>query len=155
MRRHELIRHNVLAQLPSLEEHETASNDLTILHTFSHLLIREICMISGYSSGSITERLYLTHQTDGSINNCGILLYTSGPSSDGTLGGLVRQATSERLELILRRALLAKEDCSNDPVCYDHTPSGDERNGAACHACLYLSETSCELGNLFLDRRWE
>lgn len=152
---HERIRHNVLNQLPSLEEHEIASNDLTILHTFSHLLIREICMISGYSSGSITERLYLTHQADGGINNCGILLYTSGPSSDGTLGGLVRQATSERLELILRRALLAKEDCSNDPVCYDHTPSGDERNGAACHACLYLSETSCELGNLFLDRRWE
>ena len=80
---HERIRHNVLTQLPSLEEHETASNDLTILHTFSHLLIREICMISGYSSGSITERLYLTHQTNGSINNCGILLYTSGPSSDG------------------------------------------------------------------------
>ena len=30
--------------------------------------------------------------------------------------------------------------------CLLYHPSGDERNGAACHACLYLSETSCELG---------
>jgi hypothetical protein len=46
--------------------------------------------------------------------------------------------------------------CSNDPVCADHDPSvaGDERvlQGAACHSCLLVPETSCEARNVFLDR---
>jgi len=27
-------------------------------------------------------------------------------------------------------------------------------HGAACHACLFVSETTCERGNRFLDRRF-
>jgi hypothetical protein len=46
--------------------------------------------------------------------------------------------------------------CSNDPVCADHEPddrSGDRAtHGAACHGCLLIAETSCEMKNLFLDR---
>ena len=46
--------------------------------------------------------------------------------------------------------------CSNDPVCADHEPddrSGDRAtHGAACHGCLLIAETSCEMRNLFLDR---
>ena len=34
-------------------------------------------------------------------------------------------------------------------------PKGKEEflHGAACHFCLFLSETSCERTNRFLDRR--
>jgi len=150
----ERIRHAFTNQVPFIQDEDGSGNWLTVLHSLSHLLIRETCLIAGYSAGSISERLYLDADENGSITYAGILLYTSGPSSDGTLGGLVRQAAPDRLESIVQRAMLSLEDCSNDPVCYDHVPNSEERNGAACHACLYLPETSCELGNLFLDRRW-
>ncbi|MGH3212611.1 MAG: DUF1998 domain-containing protein, partial [Trebonia sp.] len=44
--------------------------------------------------------------------------------------------------------------CSSDPLCAEHDPR-DRRvlYGAACHACLFAAETSCERGNHYLDRR--
>ena len=30
----------------------------------------------------------------------------------------------------------------------------DFLHGAACHVCLFVSETTCERGNRFLDRRF-
>ena len=96
----------------------------------------------------------MIHNENNEINQCSILLYTSGPSSDGTLGGLVRQATKIQIEKIVDRAIAAQDMCSNDPVCHDHHPNSDEPNGAACHSCVYLPETSCELRNYLLDRRW-
>jgi hypothetical protein len=68
----------------------------------------------------------------------------------GTLGGLV--ATAPRFAHILRSALERLRICSNDPVCADHEPddrSGDRAtHGAACHGCLLIAETSCEMRNL-------
>ena len=43
--------------------------------------------MSGYSLGSIRERLFF-EADNGNCENAGILIYTSSPSSDGTLGGL-------------------------------------------------------------------
>jgi hypothetical protein len=61
-----------------------------------------------------------------------------------------------RFASILRSALERATICSNDPVCADHEPddrSGDRAtHGAACHGCLLIAETSCEMRNLFLDR---
>ena len=148
------LRKSIKAQLPNILTFPDAANHLSVLHTFSHLLIKELCTISGYSLGSIRERLYIKHDDEGQLVKSGILLYTSGPSSDGTLGGLVRQGTEELSEHLIRRAIEALMMCSNDPVCYNHEPNINERNGAACHSCVYLPETSCELGNMFLDRRW-
>ena len=140
-------------QMPAVEK-PNGQSSLTILHTFSHLIIKELCGMSGYALGSIRERLYLDVDDEGLVKTAGILLYTSGPSSDGTLGGLVSQATEDRITEAVRRALDKKENCSNDPVCYSHKPIGDEVNGAACHTCVLLPETSCELRNFFLDRKW-
>ena len=85
---------------------------------------------------------------------CGILIYTATPGAQGTLGGLV--AAGSRFSSILRNALARQLICSNDPVCADHEPdgrSGDRAtHGAACHGCLLIAETSCEMRNLFLDR---
>ena len=150
------LNRNIKNQLSTLKFNPASQsgNHLTIVHTLSHLLIREICSLSGYSLGSISERLYLEEDDDGTVMSAGILIYTSGPSSDGTLGGLVRQGTPRLMENLIRRAISSIETCSNDPVCYRHTPSPSERNGASCHSCLYLPETSCELNNLYLDRRW-
>jgi hypothetical protein len=44
--------------------------------------------------------------------------------------------------------------CSSDPLCIESTGQGTNAlNLAACHACALLPETSCEEGNLLLDRR--
>jgi hypothetical protein len=57
----------------------------------------------------------------------------------------------------MRRYLeMAMEDasvCSNDPVCSDVTVKPPAFNGAACYACAFLPETSCEHKNTWLDRR--
>jgi len=44
--------------------------------------------------------------------------------------------------------------CASDPLCAEHHPIKDglTLHGAACHACLFLPETSCERGNKYLDR---
>ena len=43
--------------------------------------------------------------------------------------------------------------CTSDPLCADHDPRDrGDLFGAACHACLFASETSCERGNHYLDR---
>jgi hypothetical protein len=84
----------------------------------------------------------------------GILLYTSAPDAEGTLGGLVALGKPEVFGAILAQALERAGLCSSDPLCSDHAPSAeqDALHGAACHACLLVSETSCRAGNRFLDR---
>ncbi len=120
----------------------------TLLHTLAHALIRAFALECGYSASGIRERIYAR---DGMA---GILLYTAAPDSEGTLGGLVRLAEPEMLTLVLKQALRDASLCSSDPMCAEHRPEHDRTvHGAACHACLFAAETSCELGNRFLDRK--
>ena len=143
--------------IPALHEGSTYyMSAFTVLHTLSHMLIKEFSAMSGFSLGSLAERLYLELDDEGgTVLSAGILLYTSSPSSDGTLGGLVQQAASiERVENLIQRSLENLLSCSNDPICMEHKPRLGAGNGAACHACVLLPETACEFANLGLDRRW-
>jgi hypothetical protein len=121
-----------------------------LLHTLSHLLIQTLAMCCGYPASSIRERIY----ADAVAQQFGILLYTGSPDAEGTLGGLVRQA--RHIEDHLAQALRMSALCSNDPVCAQHVPgeSLESRwlNGAACHGCALVAETSCEMRNDYLDR---
>ena len=70
------------------------------------------------------------------------------------MGGLVRQGDPDRLPAVIMRALHASSWCSGDPLCRESENQGMAGlNRAACHACLLVSETSCELANALLDRR--
>lgn len=121
-----------------------------LLHTFSHALIRQLALESGYSASGITERIYTKPQNPAMA---GILLYTAAPDSEGTLGGLVSLGETNRLGNFIERALEAAKLCSSDPLCSEHDPRTHGRlYGSACHACLFASETSCERGNHYLDR---
>jgi hypothetical protein len=121
-----------------------------LLHTLSHLLVREIALECGYSSASIRERIYAKRDPD----QTGILLYTAATDSEGTLGGVARLSAPRELERILDAAFQNAERCSSDPLCAEHVPlaTEDTLHAAACHACLFASETTCENGNRFLDR---
>ena len=124
-----------------------------LLHSMSHLLMSALSLECGYPASSLTERIFCApHDSD--LPMAGFLLMTGSPSAEGTLGGLVEEG--RRLKAHLGRALEMAGLCSNDPVCAQHTPKNDlaERHleGAACHGCLYVAESSCERFNNFLDR---
>ncbi len=118
-----------------------------VLHTLSHLLIKELEFLAGYPATSIQERLYLN---DGQME--GVLIYTIA-GSEGSYGGLISQATSEKFEKLFFSALERAKDCASDPVCYDSEGQGiSGLNLAACYSCALLPETSCEEFNGLLDR---
>ncbi|MBB6099408.1 hypothetical protein HNR42_002849 [Deinobacterium chartae] len=122
-----------------------------MLHTLAHLLIRELALECGYNAASIRERVY-ADTTEGR-DQAGILIYTAAADSDGTLGGLVELGKPENLGRLLRQALERAHVCASDPLCAEHDPSKDQTlHGASCHACSFVSETSCERGNRLLDR---
>lgn len=125
------------------------------LHTLSHLLIREAAMSSGYGSASLTERIYAWRKDGSRPAAAGLLITTTASDSEGTLGGLVDLSRPERLGRLVHEAVRRGERCSSDPVCSHRRPRGKEDflHGAACHFCLFVSETSCERTNRFLDRR--
>ena len=114
----------------------------------------EIALDCGYPASSLKERVYALAGMDPAQGRFGILIYTATAGAQGTLGGLV--GSVPRFSHILASALQRAAICSNDPVCADHEPddrSGDRAtHGAACHGCLLIAETSCEMRNLFLDR---
>ena len=126
-----------------------------LLHTLAHLLLHQVALDCGYSTASIRERLYCRESGDPEgPPMAGVLLYTASPDSEGTLGGLVALSDPARLAAVLREAISRARLCSTDPMCADHHAGdlGDALHNAACHACLFTPETSCEAGNRYLDR---
>ena len=121
-----------------------------MLHTLAHMLIRELALECGYSAASIRERIYADEDRS---DQSGFLIYTAAADSDGTLGGLVELGKPENLGRLLHQALERTQTCASDPLCAEHDPRADQSlHGAACHACSFISETSCERGNRHLDR---
>lgn len=118
-----------------------------MVHTFSHLLMRQLCYESGYGSASVRERLYVFE------DKVGLLIYTADGDSEGSLGGLVRQGRNDRLGRTIASALERATWCSNDPICREVPEHGFEKlDLAACHACALVPETSCSQLNALLDR---
>ena len=122
-----------------------------MIHTFAHLLIRELALECGYNAASIRERIYASSDPDSPM--AGVIIYTAAADSDGTLGGLVELGKSENLGRLIGQALERATICSSDPLCSEHNPSVDRSlHVASCHACTFVAETSCERGNRYLDR---
>ncbi|RFU42345.1 DUF1998 domain-containing protein [Actinomadura logoneensis] len=120
---------------------------LVLVHTLAHALINEWSLDAGYPAAALRERLYV------SDTMAGLLIYTATSDSAGSLGGLVGQGELHRLRHTLASALRRISWCSADPLCMESEASGaDSLNLAACHACMLLPETSCELANSYLDR---
>lgn len=137
-----------------LEPVEEGFPDLVyvLLHSFSHALMRELTLECGYTAPSIRERIYASRAGE-PVDMAGVLVYTAAPDSEGTLGGLVALGRSRELGRLTRQALERAMLCASDPLCSEHDPRRDGTlHGAACHACLFSPETSCEAGNRYLDR---
>lgn len=121
-----------------------------LVHSLAHALIRQLGVECGYSTASLRERLYVD---SGEQAMTALLIYTATPDSDGTLGGLASQAEPGRFVRTLEAAIKSASWCSSDPLCIANVNAFTEpTNGAACHACMLVPETSCEEFNRFLDR---
>ena len=121
-----------------------------LLHTLSHLLMRQIESEGGYPAASLIERVYCAN---GPEPMAGILIHVAVPDIAGSLGGLAELSEPQRFLGILIRALEHSRWCSLDPVCSEHEGQGPGLlNRAACHACALVPEPACEFGNTLLDR---
>ena len=114
-----------------------------LLHTFSHIIMKELEFSCGYPTASLQERLYYSDRM------CGVLIYTAD-GAEGSMGGLVWQGQPRLIERIIKNAINNAKECSSDPLCWENE---DQLNLAACFSCCLVSETSCEKRNLGLDRR--
>lgn len=121
-----------------------------LLHTLSHLLMRQIESEGGYPAASLIERIYCASAPE---PMAGILIHVAVPDIAGSLGGLAELSEPRRFLGILIRALEHSRWCSLDPVCSEHEGQGPGLlNRAACHACALVPEPACEYGNTLLDR---
>jgi hypothetical protein len=119
-------------------------------HTVAHRVINALGIDSGYSSSSVRERVYSEIDATTGQARGGMLLYTVQPGGDGTLGGLISLVPS--FGRVLDRAFRDLDSCSNGVLCDEERFDFGRPNGAACYACLFVSETSCEARNTGLDR---
>jgi hypothetical protein len=116
-----------------MEDQAQARLVFGLLHTLSHLCVRQAALLCGLDRTSLSEYLmpkaltlaiYCNHRFGATI---------------GALTALFEQSLAEWLNTVrdTRR-------CVYDPVCHDHE--------GACHACAHLAETSCRFFNLNLNR---
>jgi hypothetical protein len=97
-----------------------------LVHSFSHLVLRQAVIQSGFDRTSLSEYLF--------PHGLSFVLYSNNRSSF-TIGGLYTL-----FEQTLHEHLRAVQDkggvCVYDPVCMEET--------GACHACMHTSELSWE-----------
>jgi hypothetical protein len=123
------------------------------VHSVAHALMRTLSLVCGYTAASIRERIYVCESENPAEQMAGLLIYTAAPDSEGTLGGLVGLGEPGVLGAYFDQALEQIRFCTSDPLCAEHSPVDSLTvHGAACHACLFAPETSCERGNKYLDR---
>jgi len=139
----------VQEEIKTDQKNHRHSSKYVFLHTFSHIIMKSLSKLAGYSTASFTERIYCGE------GMAGILIYTSSPSSDGALGGLVElgRRNENRIWNVLEDAAFQSTSCSCDPLCsMQEAGRTQQLIGASCHACTLLPETCCESMNSLLDR---
>lgn len=122
-----------------------------LIHTFSHVMMRELEFSCGYPTASLKERLYISRSPQKQMS--GLLIYTA-EGSEGSMGGLVSQGEPEKILEIIKKGLERSITCSSDPLCWESEGQGIfDLNLSACFSCSLVAETACEEMNLGLDRR--
>lgn len=122
-----------------------------LIHSFSHLMMRELEFSCGYPTASLKERLFISNTPNETMS--GVLIYTA-EGSEGSMGGLVSQGEPEKILEIIKKGLERSINCSSDPLCWESDGQGIfDLNLSACFSCSLVAETACEEMNLGLDRR--
>lgn len=128
-----------LSSIPSEDRH-------IFLHTFCHLILKELEFTCGYSLASLSEKLYSLPKDPAdpdSFDRYGFLIFSAN-GEEGSYGGITSLFYSDKIRTLIKQAILLAQDCPNDPIC--------EKEKGHCFACLDIPETTCELFNNKLDR---
>ena len=104
----------------------------TLIHTFSHILIRRSSLYTGIDEDSCSEILF--------PKSAAFLLYSTSNINIGGFKYVFENSLSNWFEDIK----LDIDDCVFDPSCLN--------DGGACFSCLYLPEYVCSEFNGQLDR---
>ena len=107
-----------------------------LVHSFSHLVLRQAVIQSGFDRTSLSEYLF--------PRALSFVLYSNNRAKF-TIGGLYtlfEQTLHEHLRAVMDKS----EACVYDPVCMEEA--------GACHACMHVSEISCEHFNRNLSRKY-
>lgn len=124
---------------------------LYLVHSFSHLMMRELEFKCGYPTASLSERIYVSNDLNYRMYGC--MIYTV-EGAEGSMGGLIAQTRPDNLTKLITNALERARICNSDPLCWESEGQGlFELNFASCFSCSLVSETSCEHRNIYLDRR--
>jgi hypothetical protein len=124
---------------------------LYLVHTFAHLIMRELEFKCGYPTASLSERIYVSNDEKYKMYGC--MIYTA-EGAEGSMGGLIAQTRPNNLLNLIQSALRRSTICNSDPLCWESDGQGlFELNFASCFSCSLVSETSCEHRNIYLDRR--
>jgi hypothetical protein len=107
-----------------------------LLHTMSHLFLRNLAKFSGSEQEGLSEVVYPYQNA---------FLCYANQSVEFSLEGL-GLAFEHHLPEILQGVLDDSERCPYNPEC--------ETKSGACHGCIHIAEFSCAFFNRALDRRW-
>ena len=106
----------------------------TLLHTYAHVMMKQISEFSGLDVGSLGEYLFPT--------DLAFVVYRSATTMDlGNLSALWRNSNTSFLRSLLRNKTL---ECGSGSLCV--------HRGGACPDCIMVPETSCVAGNNLLSR---
>jgi len=118
------------------ESNEIAYNNVyTLLHTFSHILLKKIHLFTGLGIDSCGEKIF--------VNGGSIFLYSNNNLNIGGLQYLFENKMFG-LDSILNSLYEDVNDCSFDPLCMNEKGS--------CFSCLYIPDFVCCNFNMNLDR---
>jgi len=123
------------AQLRATLGHEQAELRMVfgLLHTLSHLCVRQAALLCGLERTSLSEYLL--------PRSLELILYCNHRSG-ATIGALTAMFEESVFDWLA--SIRDARRCVYDPVC--------ARWESSCHACTHLAETSCRFFNLNLSR---
>lgn len=105
-----------------------------LLHTLSHILLKQASTISGFNRTNLSEFLF--------PRALSLVIYTNN-REEFNIGGMTTMV-EQQLDDLLSQARTHGNECMMDPVC-------SQRDGA-CLSCLHVSEISCSYFNQVLCR---
>ena len=83
-RRVDILNENYRKSFIGSHNPRTITGKFLLLHTISHLLIKQLSFECGYSIASLKERIYCSEESEGK-DMSGIFIYTASGDSEGTL----------------------------------------------------------------------
>lgn len=123
-----------LDKLPESETPSVYFYIYTLLHSYSHLLMKQVSEYSGLDLGSLGEYIFPA--------DLAFVVYRNGTTMDlGNLSALWRNAGTAMLTAMLGSKAT---QCGTGSLC--------THRGGACPDCLMIPETSCIANNKLLSR---